>query len=492
MQRVLSFTESVRALGDRRYPVVFLFGFCSGLPWVLHGTLLTLWLQHSGFSRTTITLLGLIGTVYFFNWVLGPLLDQYRLPLLARLFGRYRAWLLLCQGGIVLLLLAMGFGDPTDDGLGYIALVALGIAGLSAVQDVAIDAYRITVFRADEMDAKMPYAAGFSTAGWWAGFGFIGGWLAVRLGGETFGLSWPEVYHVLALVYVGVILLVMAVPRLESDAEAEAGDSRRFDEKMEAPNRPPPPVQRRAKPLFHDSPEPDKESLKGGAIIQIFQIIAAVDRTLVKPFAEFFSRCGMKLAVAVLLLLLVFRLGEAMLGRVALLFYGEVGFTVDEIADNQKLFGGLVTAVFALLAAMVNTRFGVIRGLLVAGIAMSGANLLFALLAYVGPDTGLLRLTLFVDNFFQAFATVAFVSFISYFTSRTYTGTQYALMASFSNVGRTTLAVSSGAVVDWLEGIPAVGHLGDHGEWIVFFILTTIMIIPGLCLLLWVSRLMRR
>ena len=178
--------------------------------------------------------------------------------------------------------------------------------------------------------------------------------------------------------------------------------------------------------------------------------------------------------------LLVFKLGEAMLGRMSLVFYVELGFTTDQISFYQKFFGGLVTAGFSILAAMVNTRFGVIRGLFIAGVAMAASNLLYALLAIVGPSTNLLMFTLVVDNFFVAFSTVAFVSFVSYFTSRTYTGTQYALMVSISNLGRTTLAAGSGALVDFL-----------NGDWTTFFVLTSLMVIPGLCLLLWVGKLMQ-
>jgi PAT family beta-lactamase induction signal transducer AmpG len=201
--------------------------------------------------------------------------------------------------------------------------------------------------------------------------------------------------------------------------------------------------------------------------------------TVVDPFAEFFRRCGFQLAFSILLFLLLFRLGEAMLGRMSLVFYVEVGFSRDEISLYQQFFGGLVTVAFSLVGAVVNTRFGVIRGLFVAGVAMAAANLLFALIAVVGANVNLLMLALFVDNFFQAFATVAFVSFISYFTSRTYTGTQYALLASISNFGRTTLAAGSGFIIDALGG-----------DWASFFVLTTFMVVPGLALLVWVGRLL--
>jgi|TARA_B110000240_G_scaffold114662_1_gene128632 PAT family beta-lactamase induction signal transducer AmpG len=340
---------------------------------------------------------------------------------------------------IALLLLAISFGDPRENLL-YVTLIAVAIATFSATLDIAVDAYRITIFSRDEMDAKMPYAAAMTTSGWWAGYGFVGGALALALGGETIGLDWPVVYRYLILIYVFIFALVIASPEPvieEADLIPEAKNAER-------------------------------------------SVSAWILKYFVGPFKEFFNRCGFRLALAVLLFLLVFKLGESMLGRMSLLFYVEVGFTTDQISFYSKFFGGLVTAAFAILAAMVNTRFGVMRGLFIAGVAMAAANLLYALIAIVGPNTNLFIFTLIIDNFFVAFSTVAFVSFISYFTSRTYTGTQYALMVSISNLGRTTLAAGSGALVDFL-----------NGDWAFFFVLTSLMVIPGLCLLVWVRSLMK-
>ena len=291
------------------------------------------------------------------------------------------------------------------------------------------------------MDVKMPYAAAMATSGWWAGYGFVGGALALALGGETIGLDWPSVYRYLILLYVLIIALVIASPE---------------------------PVIEEADLIPQSAGDNSTQTIK-----------AWFTKYFVGPFKEFFDRCGFRLAFSVLIFLLVFKLGEAMVGRMSLVFYVEVGFTTDQISFYQKFFGGLVTAAFSIVAAMVNTRFGVIRGLFIAGVAMAAANLLYALLAIVGPNINLFMLTLVIDNFFVAFSTVAFVSFVSYFTSRTYTGTQYALMVSISNLGRTTLAAGSGALVDFL-----------NGDWAFFFVLTTLMVIPGLCLLLWVGKLM--
>jgi len=435
----LSFADSIRALKDRRFLTILLFGFCSGFPFVLTGSVLTLWLQESGFSRSTIGFIGAISTVYAINWMWAPFVDRIKLPILYRLFGQRRSWILFCQMAIALLLLAISFGDPRENLL-YVTLIAVAIATFSATLDIAVDAYRITIFSRDEMDAKMPYAAAMTTSGWWAGYGFVGGALALALGGETIGLDWPVVYRYLILIYVFIFALIIASPEPvieEADLIPEAKNAER-------------------------------------------SVSAWILKYFVGPFKEFFNRCGFRLALAVLLFLLVFKLGESMLGRMSLLFYVEVGFTTDQISFYSKFFGGLVTAAFAILAAMVNTRFGVMRGLFIAGVAMAAANLLYALIAIVGPNTNLFIFTLIIDNFFVAFSTVAFVSFISYFTSRTYTGTQYALMVSISNLGRTTLAAGSGALVDFL-----------NGDWAFFFVLTSLMVIPGLCLLVWVRSLMK-
>ncbi len=441
MSQQLSFADSIRALRDRRFLTILLFGFCSGFPYVLTGSVLTLWLQETGFSRSTIGFIGAVGTVYAINWMWAPFVDRIKLPVLNRLFGQRRSWILLCQIAIAVLLFAMSLGDPRENLL-YVTIIAVAIAAFGATLDIAVDAYRITIFSRDEMDAKMPYAAAMATSGWWAGYGFIGGALALALGGETIGLDWPTVYRYLILIYFFIFVFVIASPE---------------------------PVIEEADLLVETSKKPGKSSVADW-LAEYF----------VRPFKEFFDRCGYRLAFAVLIFLLVFKLGEAMLGRMSLVFYVEVGFTTDQISFYQKFFGGLVTAAFSIVAAMVNTRFGVIRGLFVAGVAMAAANLLYALIAVVGPSVNLLMLTLVIDNFFVAFSTVAFVSFVSYFTSRTYTGTQYALMVSISNLGRTTLAAGSGALVDFL-----------NGDWAFFFVLTSLMVIPGLCLLLWVGKLMK-
>ena len=432
----------VQSLSDRRLLVAFLIGISSGFPWVLHGSVLTLWMQAEGLSRSAIGYIGVVTTIYAFNWIWAPLIDQARIPLLHRAFGQYRAWILLCQALLILFIWLISGTDPAGNLL-LVGLYALGISAVSATQDVAIDAYRVKLFSREEMDEKIPWASALAGAGWQTGFTFLGGSLALFLGGETLGFAWPDVYRLLTLFMLALMLIVVLAPPTWEEGQGAS-------------------VAR--------EPSQQRAGLRQSDWLR---------ETVVDPFAEFFQRCGLKLAVGILLFLFSFRLGEAMLGRMSLVFYVELGFSNDQIALYRNLLGGGATIAFSLIGAFINTRFGIVRGMLVGGIAMASSNLLYAAMSQVGPEPWLFVLTLIVDNFTTAFATVCAISFISYFASRTYTGTQFALMTSISNFGRTTLAAGSGAIVD-----------GLGGNWALFFVLTALMVIPALLILLWMSKLL--
>lgn len=447
----------LRSLLDRRFLIVLLIGFCSGFPYVLHGSVLTLWLRNEGISRTTVGLIGAVTTMYAINWLWSPLIDRVRLPLLTRYFGQRRSWLQLCQSLLVLLMLVMSTLDPVNS-LAEMAWVALGFALVSATQDIAIDSYRVLLFKPEEKDAKLPFASALAVAGWWSGYAYLGGTLALFLGGETIGLSWDIVYQVLAALTLLVIIALALLPELEEG---------RF-----APGR-----QRALQPAAIASAQsnpPARDARK-------FALGSWLQQTLVAPFREFFVRCGLQLGVLILLFLFSFRIGEAMLGRMSLVFYSDLGFTTDQIAFYNKFVGGLFTVVCSLLGALINMRYGIIRGMLLGGIAMAASNLLYAVMSVVGPVPWLFIVTLLIDNFCGAFVAVAAVSFISYFTSRTFTGTQFALMTALSTFGRTTLSSYSGAIVD-----------GLGGNWALFFVLTTVAVIPALCLLVWLGKLLER
>lgn len=423
----------LEAWHDRRLAAIFFLGMASGFPWVLIGSAMSAWLAELGISRSAIGFIGGVTVVYAINFLWAPILDRYRPALLARL-GHRRGWIVLMQFGLLLATLALSRVQP-DEMLTLTGAALLFIAVLSATQDIAIDAYRVELIpRTDQ--ARISYGSAMATSGWWTGYGLLGAlpfWLVDDLAG-----GWREAYLLLALLWLGFIgVTLLLAPEILRDRPTAPGAS------------------------------------------------SAIDRlraTVVAPLAEFFARNGVKLALSILAFVLLFKIGEAFLGRMSIVFYKEVGFSNDEIGTYSKLLNWWVTVVFAIAGSLVNARFGILRGLFIGGIAMAATNLMFAWLAWTGPQAWLLGLTVVVDGFTAALGTVAFMAFITFLTSHSFTATQYALLASIGNLGRTTLASGSGWLVDALGG-----------NWALFFTLTALAVTPGLLILLWLKpRLIER
>ncbi len=164
------------------------------------------------------------------------------------------------------------------------------------------------------------------------------------------------------------------------------------------------------------------------------------------------------------------------MGKMSIIFYKEVGFSKSDIAIYSKGLGWVVTVVSSLLGGYIAIRSGVVKALMAAGIFMASTNIMFSLLAWSGKVEWLFALAVLLDDLAAAIATVVFVAFISLLVDRNYTATQYALLASIGTLGRTTIAASSGVLVD-----------GLGGDWGLFFIITAVMVIPSLALL-WAMR----
>ena len=415
-----------RALADRRLWRIFLLGAASGFPWLLIGSAMTAWLTDAGLSRTGVGLFGAVFVLYTINFLWAPIVDHVRLPLLGHL-GQRRSWIVGCQGLLIVFAVLLALTGP-ESSLTTTALIAIGIAAASATQDLAIDAYRITVIGEDEPEL-LGHAAAMATCGWWTGSslpGIAAFWLADPIG-------WPNVYLGLALLVVPITLLVWRLfPEPPRPADV-AFDWRRMDR--------------------------------------------WVQDTYLDAVAEFFRRNGVQLALGLLAFIFLFKIGEAFLGRMVIRFYLEVGFSNADIGTYSKGLGWLVTMVCAVAAGLLTGRFGVVRGLFLAGVAMAATNLLFAWIAIVGPDTRALAYAVVADGVTSAFSTVAFVAFISYYTSRLHTAAQYGALASLGNSGRTVLAASSGVVIDALGG-----------AWAAFFVITALMVTPSLGILVWIGR----
>lgn len=432
---------------DWRLLYVFLLGCSSGFPFVLIGSNLSGWLTDSGISRAQVGLLGAVFAVYAINFLWAPLVDRVRLPVTCRLLGHRRGWIFTLQGLILLATLWLAHTNPLT-GLGQLAVLSLAIAICSATQDIAIDAYRIEIIGRDSQ--RVPAASAMSIIGWWTGYS-LPGYLAFA-NAEVVG--WNGVYTWMAAIVALLMLFTLLVREPETDRQAlQDAAELRYAGMLSA----------RA-----------SDSLCSRALVWLSVTIA-------EPFADFFRRNGWQLAMAILLFVFLFKIGEAFLGRMSIVFYREVGFSNEQIANYSKLVGWGLTIVFTLIGSTINIRYGIVRGLFIGGIAMAASNLMFSWIALVGPNEPLFLATIIVDNFCGAFSTVAFVSLLTWLTGKAFSGAQYALLASLGNLGRTSMSSGSGYLVDAL-----------NGNWALFFAITALMVIPGLVLLIFIGRKMTR
>ena len=439
-----TFRDSFKIYLDRRMLRILLLGIISGFPWVLIGSSLSLWLKEEGLSRSTIGWAGLIFAVYAFNYLWAPLIDRIRIPWLTNKVGHRRGWIIVMQLVILLSLVCWNLVDPTTN-LALVITVGLIIAIASATQDITVDALRIEQVGKDE-GKSMQAGAAMAVVGWWTGYK-LGGVIALNAA-EYFENAGFENYWQLTFLILGIVIIACNIALMFVH---EAPPTERQE------------AQRRTDEMIQN---------KLGASNFATKWAAWVSGTIAGPIISFFKKNGFKIALGILGFVFLFKIGEAFLGRMSIVFYKEIGFSKSDIALYSKGLGWITTVVFTLLWGLFAIRSGVIKAMFVSGILMASTNLLFSLLAWSGKSEWLFAVAVIFDDMAAAFATVAFVAFISMLVDRTYTATQYALLASIGTAGRTTLAASSGAMVDWL-----------NGDWGIFFVITAVMVIPSLIFL---------
>jgi len=445
----MNLSNFIKPYLDKRMFRILLLGIISGFPWVLIGSALSLWLKENDLSRTTIGWAGLIFGVYAVNFLWAPLIDRLHLPFLSKKIGHRKSWIILMQLVIFISLLIWSLLDPVKN-LWLVIAVGLGIAISSSTQDITIDALRIEQIGEHEKNLLAAGAA-VSVVGWWTGYK-IGGLISL-LSADILQRQGVENYWQISfLILSGIITLcslgLLFIPEKNSQ------------EKINSQN------------LI------DKKILNKIGFSNIFtKSFTWLYGTIINPLLSFFKKNTINVALSILGFVFLFKIGEAFLGRMSLVFYKEIGFTKTDIALYSKGIGWLTTVTFTLLGGLFAVRMGLIKAMFLSGILMASTNLLFAALAWVGNSEIFFAFTVLIDDLAAAFATVAFVGFISALVDRNYTATQYALLASIGTAGRTLFASSSGMMVDWL-----------NGNWIIFFIITALMVIPSLVFLFLIKK----
>ncbi len=386
-------------------------GFSAGLPLLLVLGTLSFRLREAGVDRSTIGYLSWVGLAYGFKWVWAPLVDRMPLPLLARLLGRRRGWLLLSQVLIVAGLVGMALADPRLT-LGPIVWCALAVAFGSATQDIALDAFRIESADANHQAAlAATYQTGYRLAMIWAGAGVL--WIAAR---SEVAPALGQVVEQGAAAYQNgawqTAYLVMAASMAVGMVTV----------------------------LFSREPQPV-------ALPPARNAAEWLRSALIEPFADFLRRYGWQAAL-ILALIAVYRISDVVMGIMANPFYVDMGFTKDEVAAVTKVYGVIMTLAGAFVGGVLSMRFGVMRILMLGAVLSACTNLLFAWLAGHGHDVTALIAVVSADNLASGIASAAFIAYLSSLTNVSYSATQYALFSSMMLLAPKFVAGFSGDYVN--------------------------------------------
>jgi PAT family beta-lactamase induction signal transducer AmpG len=434
------FGEVGRSLRQPRVALMLALGFSSGLPFLLTAGTLGYWLRDENTSLKAIGFISWVGLAYSFKFLWSPIVDRVSVPLLGRL-GRRRGWMLLTQILVGLSLLTMAVVG-TKHGLVVLGAVALFTAVAAATQDIAVDAFRI---EAADNEEELGVFTGAFQLGYRiavliadSAILFAANHLGVLLFGDK-AEGWP-IGYVLMAVLMGVGMY--ATLKMPEPARADA-------------------VMEKKRPLW--SP------------IGLFDAV-------VGPFLQFFKTHG-AVALLMLLMIILYRLPEFVMGPMATPFYHDLGFSKDFVGGVRLSAGFAGTLAGLAVGGFLSATLGYMRGLIIAGLMEVAAIASFALPALFGPDHTLFALVMFLDNFGVGAAGVALVVYMSSLTSLGYTATQYALLSSaYTWVGKIAKGFT-GLVV---EGLQSAGH-SLMESYAIFFVGCGLVGLPAVLLCVWLA-----
>jgi PAT family beta-lactamase induction signal transducer AmpG len=436
-----SWRDALRVYRHSRVLSMLFLGFSAGLPFYLVFSTLSAWLRQVGVERSTIGMLSWVGILYSIKFLWAPIVDRMPPPLVHRILGRRRGWMLLAQIGIAVGLCKLSLSDPTT-GVRSVALAALFVAFCAATQDIAMDAWRIESAELQMQGAMVAaYQVGYRIAL------IVGSAGALTIADRA---GWHMSYMTMAaLVGVGIVTTLLV---REPPAQAPR-DSTEREARVVA---------------WLESRAHWPQSLQG--IGEWF--IGAV----VCPLLDFFGRYGAGLAALTLVFVGAYRLSEFTMGSMVNPFYIDHGYTLTQIATVVKVYGLLMSLVGVFIAGVLIAKLGLLRSLVLGSVMIMLSNLGFAALAATHTPT-LLGLGL-VNGFYNlalAIHGTSLIAFLSGLTSPKYTATQYALFSSIYALPGKLLEGMSGIVVD---------HIGYPP----FFIYTASLSLPGLLLLYLLTR----
>ncbi len=367
---------------NRRMLVLVFLGFSSGLPLYLLVNLLQAWLAKSGLNVKAIGLFALVMIPYTWKFLWSPLMDRFSFNML----GRRRGWMAITQVLLVFAIGSLGMFDPQTQ-LPIIIALAVGVAFLSASQDVVIDAYRRETLLDNEQGLGAAiYVNAYKVAN------LVPGSLSLILADHV---SWNLVFWVTAAFMLPGLICTLLAPE----------------------------------PTVYGAPPKN------------------IREAVVLPFKEFIARDGWVTALWTLSFIFLYRIGDSVAGALLTKFFIDLGFQLTEIGVVAKLTVFWASIAGGVVGGIWMVKLGINRALWIFGVLQALTSLGFALLAYVGPNLYLLAAAIGFEGFGVGLGTAAFVAYIARTTDPRYTATQFALFSSLAAVPRTFVTSSVGFIV---------------------------------------------
>ncbi|MEC5210498.1 PAT family beta-lactamase induction signal transducer AmpG [Psychrobacter sp. PL15] len=491
-----SFSESLQAYLDRRSIIMLFLGFVAGIPILLIFSSLSLWLREAGIDRSVVTMFSWAALGYAFKFIWAPLIDAVPLPILTKLLGRRRSWILVAQLMIIAAICIMASVNPANEG--SLVLMAVGAVLLgfsSATQDIVIDAYRIEL-APPSLQAVLSamYVTGYRLGMIVAGAGAL--YLADYFGStESFYsyAAWRNTYWIMAGVMgVGVITtLVIHEPiRQQVDVERKTSDYTRLVLVFA--------ISVIGFVLVFANAGlvlPETEGVFSGFLIEVVRMVLSLAAALavgyglvkanlveqefakttwIEPIADFFRRYGKK-ALLLLALIGLYRISDIVAGVISNVFYQDMDFTKVDIANAVKLVGVVMAIAGGFLGGLLAQKMRIMRAMMVGAILACVTNLLFILLTYHPGSLPYMYFAVILDNLAAGLASAVFIAFLSALTSIRFTAVQYSIFSSLMTLLPKVVGGYSGTIV-------------DSTSYPFFFMLTFLIGIPILALIYYVDK----
>ena len=458
-------------------PAVLLLGclgFSAGLPYLLIFSSLSVWLKEVGIASANITYFSWAVLAFSLKFSWAPLVDRLPIPVLTKLVGRRRSWLLATQSAIIFSIALMALNNPAH-GLALTIVGCLLLSISAATQDVALDAYRIEVAPDEEQGLlASSYILGYRIAMLASGAGAL--FLAQSYGSTAEVYSY-EAWRATYLSFIPLALIGPITTFLAKEPPSVQEKNAAFSQidylsfflcnlcLLAALLSLCVIAYRSASDALESVSAVVSGSLLLAALVLLagaaFAVMLLLNRLLaergvinqellntayVEPFNDFFLRHG-RTALLFLILVALFRMSDVFIGVIANLFYIDLGYSKSQIGAISKTFGLVMTIVGSFAGGILALKIGNLRVLLVGGILAALTNLGFIMLHHSSANWFGLATLISFDNFSAGLSMAAFIAWMSSLTSRNHTAVQYALLASLMTLLPKFFAGFSGDIV---------------------------------------------